>query len=242
MTASYTELVAAVRGEGEGIVAAARLGLDASVPTCGEWTMPDLLLHVGQVYAHVGRLVGERVITDPGSKPPVPDGVEPVDYVAASLDDLVEALSSCEADTPVWNWSTEPDVAAFWARRMAHESAIHRFDAQRAHNLAQPIDDELAHDGLDELVDVLATRMIQRDRVKLPVGTLALLATDEGAWYLRLDEGGIERLNVAKEPDVTARGTTSALLLAAYNRVPWTSLELDGDDSLLDGWAQALRF
>jgi uncharacterized protein (TIGR03083 family) len=242
MTASYTELVAAVRGDGEGIVAAARLGLDVSVPTCGEWRMPDLLLHVGQVYAHVGRLLGERVITDPGSKPPVPDGIDPVDYVAAGLDELVEALSSCEPDTPVWNWSTEPDIAAFWARRMAHESAVHRFDAQRAHNLAQPIDAELAQDGLDELVDVLAPRVITRDQVELPVGTLSLLATDEGTWHLRLDGHGIERLNVAKEPDVTVRGTTSALLLAAYNRVPWTSLEVEGDEALLDGWAKALRF
>jgi uncharacterized protein (TIGR03083 family) len=242
MSASYPELIAAIRGEGEGIVAAARLGLDVRVRTCGDWLMPDLLRHVGQVYAHVGRLVAERVSAEPSSKPPVPDDVEPIDYVAAGLDELVEALSSCRPDTPVWNWSPEPDVAAFWARRMAHESAMHRFDAQLAHNMAQPIDAELAQDGLDELVDVLAPRIIKRDRSKLPVGTLAFLATDQGAWNLRLDGLTIERLDVAKEPDVTVRGTTSALLLAATNRVPWTSLEVEGDEALLDAWSAALRF
>jgi hypothetical protein len=41
---------------------------------------------------------------------------------------------------------------------------------------------------------------------------------------------------------VTARGTASALLLAALNRVPWTSLEVEGNASLLDAWSKSLTF
>ena len=41
---------------------------------------------------------------------------------------------------------------------------------------------------------------------------------------------------------MTVRGTPSALLLAAYNRVRWTSLEAEGDTALLDEWSQLLKF
>jgi uncharacterized protein (TIGR03083 family) len=241
-TPGYAELVAAIRGEGESLLAAAGQGLDVDVPTCGDWRMPDLLLHIGQIYAHVARLVGERITTEPDAKPPIPDGVEPIAYVAASLDDLVEALASCDADTQVWNWSDQPDEAAFWARRMAHETSVHRFDAQRAHGVAQPLDADLANDGFDELVDVLLSRIVQRDAVQLPAATYSFVATDDGAWHVRLGADGVERLEVAKSPDVTVRGTASALLLAAYSRVPWTSLDVEGDDAALDAWSSALRF
>src|SRR4051794_10880292 len=239
---AYKELIATVRTEGEAILAAGRLGLDVPVPTCGRWKMHNLLLHVGRVYLRAGELVGERMTTQVDVPPAPPSGTDPVEFLEHALDELVEALSSCEPDTPVWNWSTEPDVAAFWARRMAHESAVHQYDAQRAHGLAQPIDSDLAHDGLDELVDVILPRVHTRDQKVLPAGTYLFSATDDGEWPLRLGADGIERLDVAKEPDVSARGTASALLLAAYNRVKWTSLDTDGDVALLDQWSRTFHF
>jgi uncharacterized protein (TIGR03083 family) len=240
-TPSYAELVTAVRREGEGIVAAGSLGLDVDVPTCGEWRMTDLLLHVARVYHRAAVVVEERVTAaiDP---PPAPDHVDdPVGYLADALDELVHALSGAEADTAVWNWSGSDQRAAFWARRMAHESAIHRFDAQRAHGVAQPLDAELAHDGLDELVDVIAPSVIRRDDVDLPSATYAFLASDDGSWGARLGPDGIERLDVTSNADVTVRGTASALLAAAYGRVPWSSLEVDGDPAALEGWSRAIR-
>ena len=37
------------------------------------------------------------------------------------------------AETPTWNWARNaPDTAAFWPRRMAQETAVHRWDAQSA--------------------------------------------------------------------------------------------------------------
>src|SRR5947209_460255 len=125
---------------------------------------------------------------------------------------------------------------------MAHESSVHRYDAQRAHGVAQPIDADLAHDGLDELIDLLLPRIIKRDAPTLPEATFAFVATDEGEWFVRLGSDGAQRLGTAKSPDVTARGTASALLLAAYARVRWTSLEVDGDATRLDEWSDAIRF
>ncbi|HEX4654383.1 MAG TPA: maleylpyruvate isomerase family mycothiol-dependent enzyme [Mycobacteriales bacterium] len=241
-TPSYSELIATIRKEGEQVLAAARFGLDAAVPACVGWSVDELLLHLGRVYCRAATLVSERS-TSQQDYPPAPEaGADPIDYLTDALDDLVEALASADPDTPVWNWSDEPQTAAFWARRMAHESAVHRYDAQRAHGVAQPIDDDLARDGLDEMIDILLPRIVSRDQVSLPSATYLLTAADDGAWAVRLGPDGVERFDVAKEPDVVVRGTASALLLAGYNRVKWSSLEVEGNASLLDDWSRLLKF
>jgi hypothetical protein len=126
---------------------------------------------------------------------------------------------------------------------MAHESAIHRYDAQRAHGVAQPVDDDLARDGLDEMIDILLPRIVTRDEITLPSATFCFTAVDdEDSWAVRQGPDGVERLEVAKEPDVTVRGTPSALLLGAYNRIKWTSLEIEGDAALLDAWSAHVKF
>lgn len=241
-TPSYAELVAFVRSEGEAIVSASRQGVDVAVPTCGDWTVADLCAHVGRVYAYAAHIVAERLTSPSDVRPDPADGADMVDWLAESLDDLVAALSGCDADTPMWNWSSQPHVAAFWARRMAHESAVHRFDAQRAHGVAQPVDADLATDGLDEFVDVLATRVVERDGLTLRPATYVLDSVEDGAWRIRFDADAVSRADVDAPADATVRGTTSALLLAAYNRVPWSSLEVEGDASALDDWSRTLTF
>jgi uncharacterized protein (TIGR03083 family) len=239
---SYSEYVATIRKEGEAILAAARFGVDELVPTCVGWTVGDLLTHLGRVYCRATALVSQRSTTHQDFPPEPPAGTDVIAYVTDALDDLVAALTSADPDTPVWNFSTQPQTATFWARRMAHESAVHRYDAQRAHGVAQPVDADLARDGLDEMIDVLLARVVSRDDVKLPDATYVLTTTDDGDWIVRLSADGVQRLDVAKGPDVTVRGTPSALLLAAYNRVPWTSLEVEGDTALLEQWSELLKF
>jgi len=241
-TPSYSELVATIRRDGEAILSAGAVDLDVPVPTCGDWLMRDLLVHVGRVYHRASQAVGERA-TGPLDLPPTPDAdTDAVAYLREELDDLVDNLSSVDADTPVWNMWPVPDEAAFWARRMAHESAVHRYDAQRAQGLAQPIDADLAHDGMDELVDLVLARVVQRDSPDLPTGTFHLVATDGGEWVVRCEADKVERLPAARNADVTVTGPASAVLLAAYGRVKWASLETSGDEALLNEWSRAFRF
>ena len=242
-TPPYAELVAFVRGEGEAIVSASRQGLDAPVTTCGDWTVGDLCRHVGRVYAYAAHLVEHRLTSASDVRPDPPADTDPAEWVAETLDDLVAALGGCDPDTPTWNWSaSSPHVASFWARRMAHESAVHRYDAQRAFGVAQPVDADLAADGLDEFIDVLAPRIVERDNVSDAAATYRFASTEGEAWQVRFADGGIARADADAVADVTVRGTTSALLLAVYNRVPWTSLEVDGDAGALERWSANLRF
>lgn len=241
-TPSYAELTASIRREGQAIIAAAQLGLDVPVPTCGDWQLPDLLVHVASVYRRAAKVVEERATAKVDFIPIEEPVSDPVGQLEDMLDELVHALSDVDADTEMWNWSPGPQVAAFWARRMAHESAVHRYDAQRAHAVAQPIEADLAPDGLDEIIDVIVPRLIDDRGVTLPEGVISLVGTDDGGWCFRTWATGIERLDVTKDPDVTVRGTASALLLAMYNRVKWTSLDTSGDTDVLDAWSAAVKF
>jgi uncharacterized protein (TIGR03083 family) len=241
-TPSYAELVTAVRREGEGIATAAGMGMDEAVPTCDDWTVGSLVRHVSRVYARVARIVATRATEAPEPAIALPDG-DAVEVLRDVLDEVVSALSECDADAPLWNWEPAADqTARFWARRMAHESSVHRFDAQAAHGVMQPIDSELAGDGVDELIDVLAHRVYTRDQLTGPTGTVTLQASDHQAWHLALETDGIRRTAIVKAPDVTAGGTSSALLLAVYGRIPWTSLEVTGDNDLLARWTSAMKF
>jgi uncharacterized protein (TIGR03083 family) len=241
-TPSFSELVATIRREGEGIVSAGAIDLDIKVPTCGDWVMRDLLAHVGSVYRRATTAVAERATTEVAWVAPPDDLPDVSAYLSEALDDLVHALSDSDAETPVWNWSGENQTAQFWARRMAHESAVHRYDAQRAQGLAQPIDTDLACDGMDELVDLVLPRIISRDKPELPTGTYQFVATDGSEWVVKSGEDGFERVAAPRNVDVTITGPASAVLLAAYGRVKWASLETSGDETLLTAWSNAFRF
>jgi uncharacterized protein (TIGR03083 family) len=243
VTPPYSELVAAVRREGAAILAAVCIDPSVATVTCGNWTLDDLALHVGRVYHRAATAVTERS-SEPAQLPPEPESesVQAPDYLADALEELVDALSSAEADSPAWNWSGSDQTAQFWARRMTHESTVHRYDAQRAHGLAQPIDDDLAIDGFDELVDLILPRIVARDSPELPVGSYLFMSSEGQTWSLQLDGSTVTRVEGVKAPDVTVRGTASALLLAAFNRVAWTSLDCEGDVELLAAWSRAIRF
>jgi uncharacterized protein (TIGR03083 family) len=241
-TPPYSELVSAIRREGEALLTAASQGDDVPVPTCGDWRMSDLVRHVWQVYANVTLYVTSRATERPAQLPQLPEG-DPVELLRAQLDALVTALSDCPPDTAIWSWRPDrPGDATFWARRMAHESSVHRFDAQNANGVRQPIEAELAADGIGELIEVLVRRVYERDNVTGPTGTVVLRSTDADTWCLQLEPDGIRRLDVLTAPDVTAHGTSNALLLGCYGRIPWSSLETEGDTALLERWTSGMQF
>lgn len=81
---------------------------------------------------------------------------------------------------------------------MAHETAVHRVDAERAAGEASPIDATLAADGIDELLSVLLSARGDYDG---PAGFFGIGETDTGrAWAVRLDPPRAELVAPSRVP------------------------------------------
>ncbi|GAA2618750.1 maleylpyruvate isomerase family mycothiol-dependent enzyme [Dactylosporangium fulvum] len=238
--------LASLRTEGDAFRAALGSGtpLDAPVPSCPGWSLGDLAWHVSQVYSWVSGHAGRGVTERPGGRPdtPLPAGVDPVVAWTDAFTELVATLDAVEPDLPAWNWAPQAKKAAFWHRRMAHETSIHRWDAQMAGGLSEPIDPKLAGDGVTEVLDTwlpAGRRSGPTDRA----GMIALHATDvDQVWYVRLRGAGVALLDTDTLLDTddhheraTASGPASDLVLALFGRVPFDTLLVSGDVTLLRG-------
>lgn len=226
----------ALRSDSAALAAAARLGLDAKVPSCPEWTVADLVQHVGRLH----RWVAEMMQTHATSRPPRGEGdpLPPFEEVSSAL---VEALSSADDDEPVWNWSVnKPHTAAFWKRRMAHETAVHRWDAQLAHGRPSSIPAALAKDGIDEVLDmILPTEVSFKPATATLGGSLHLHTTDvEGEWLVQVRDGKVDVSYEHGKGDAAVRGTAEDVLLFVWGRKPAGAegLETFGDPAVVANW------
>lgn len=213
-----------------------------AVPSCPDWTVADLAHHLSEVYHWVRMHVNRGVISAPdhaGESAPPAGTLAWFDEQRA---DLLAVLDAVDPELPAWNWAPQAKKAAFWLRRMALETAVHRWDAQLAVGRPEPIESPLAADGVAEVVDTwlpAGRRTGPTDRS----GLVHLTATDiAGAtWYVRLRDEGVALLDTRTLFDddelkerVTAAGTASDLLLALMNRIPFDVLDVSGDAALLE--------
>jgi uncharacterized protein (TIGR03083 family) len=220
--------------------AAVAAGPDAEVPTCPEWTVRHLVRHVARVHHWANR----ALVTDPaGESPEMEQPPEPWEELLAWWDTeyglLVERLRSLEPEAAVWVFPTHiARVAAFWARRQAHETAIHRLDAEYA--LAEVptliFSPEFAADGINEALNIGVYRRWLRDKADVK-GTVLFHAADAGrAWLVRLTPGSPLEIGPAEpalDSDATVAGTADAVYRAVWKR-PSTAV-LGGDRALIDG-------
>ena len=229
----------AIRADSAALADAARKGLDARVPSCPDWDVADLVRHQGRVHQWVNETVKTRASEriDHARLPPAPDD-DVIGWFERGAATLIATLDQVDPDEPVWNWSSGPQVASFWPRRMAHETSVHRWDGESAHAIASPIAAELAVDGIDEMFDVFLGSGRFDDDATLG-GSLHLHATDRaGEWLVRINAGRVEVTREHAKGDAAVRGTASDLLLFLWNRVPSSSLEVFGDEALVQRWSE----
>jgi uncharacterized protein (TIGR03083 family) len=236
------EHLAALRTEAEALVAAAEgAALDAPVPPCPGWTVADLLAHVGRIHrwaaANLGRRPEDGPLPRDAVEPHPEDPTELAAWARAGAAQLVAALAAADPAAPSWTFGPPPTVA-FWFRRQAHETVLHRLDAELAAGAPTPIPAALAADGLDEFLGIAATS----DRLAAAglAGTIHLHCTDvAGEWLLRLGPDGVELERVHAKGDVAARGTASDLLGRLRGRTGPEGLEVFGDEALLERFRAA---
>jgi uncharacterized protein (TIGR03083 family) len=216
------------------------------VPACPGWTVAGLAEHTGNVHRWATAIVATRA-TGPVAFPAVDSepsaGWGP--WLTAGAAPLLEALRSAGPSAEVWTWGTGR-TSGWWARRMLHETAVHRADAQLALGVEPVIDPVTAADGIDEFLDNLpAARRPSRHLASLPAGTsVHLHATDsDGEWVVRFGTAGPVSWSRGHEKATAAvRGPVADLLLFSYGRYSATDprLSVFGDESLLGLWQEKL--
>ena len=124
--------------------AAGAVPLDAAVPACPDWTVADLVYHLGEVHHFWGEVAGRRLASPDVDVPERPAPEELIAWGRAQAARLHETLAAADPATAVWTWASQKDVA-FIQRRMAQETAVHRWDAESAGGTARPIDADGRH-------------------------------------------------------------------------------------------------
>lgn len=246
MTLDARTYVATVEREGRRALDIARSHPDAPVPGCPDWTVADLAAHLGRVYRSVALHLHERATEMiPGDRVPraPEDATAVADFLAEGLDIVVAALGDVDPTEAVWSWSGDHS-AGFYLRRMANETAVHRWDAESAVGSPEPLDPELAADGVDELLTVVLPFAVARWERPDPGGTIHLHRTDgDGEWLASLVQGQLEVRHEHAKGDVAVRAAASDLVLALWERsaLDGPEFEVFGDLEVARAWMALSR-
>jgi uncharacterized protein (TIGR03083 family) len=164
-------------------------------------------------------------------------------WLRSGGDVLVEVLASLDPHQPTWHPFPAEQVAAVWPRRMAHETAIHRVDAELATDrgasqAAHAVDAALASDGIDEYFSVMVAGAAQRRGLQLPASTLHVHCTDvHGEWLVWAKGSSVTVQREHAKGDVALRGPASSLILALWGRTwPDQGVEILGDATAGRDW------
>jgi uncharacterized protein (TIGR03083 family) len=246
----------------DGLIAAARLGLEPPVPSCPGWTVADLVGHIGAVdwgwWHHVSNRAQERSGPPPkerfdsypglvdwlnqswdGKADPTAAPSVLVDWYAEGARRLEETFRQTGPEEPIWHWSGD-NRGIVHIRMQAIETAVHRWDAENAHTHGQPVQVDLARDGIDQHFEVMVPAGRRNGKPRTGSGeSYHLHRTDgEGEWLVRFDGEDVHVSHEHAKAGVAVRGSASDLFLFLWGRVSASSLEVLGDASLLDRYRE----
>ena len=242
------EHITAVGQEAKLFAEAAREGgLETDIDTCPGWNMRDLVRHLSEIHLWAAARVAKRTsklwqddISESTEAWPElavfwPDDDDLVDWYLETNANLVQALEAASPSDDLPTFLPAPSPLAMWARRQAHETAVHRFDAEYAVGHGGRFEPVFASDGIDELVVAFAQR-----RKEFPVETpraMAVHAEDTNDyWHITMSPEGIVTVRDDTPADATLAGDASDLYLILWNRADGSTIRVVGDEELLDLW------
>ena len=162
--------------------AAALAAPQAPVPTCPGWVGRDVVDHVGEVYAHKAAVLRLGRRPAEGEWPWAPDDDTVFAWFDDRLAELLHELDAREAADPAWTFLAADHSVGFWWRRMAHETAIHRVDAEQAAGWDAAVDAAFAADGIDEKLETYLPVIARQQPLERSV-TVVLRADDVGSGW-----------------------------------------------------------
>jgi len=187
------------------------------VPACAEWRLRELAHHLGGVHRWAAAAALGDGTAPSVAVPPMPPDDALADWLREGLDALTVALA--DQGRPCWTLAG-PATAAWWRRRQALETAVHRVDAERVLGPASPVDPALAADGVAEVVDVLHPRQLRLGRAAVPSAALRLTTDDgQGSWLV-----------AGPSPVTEISGPAETLLLLVWGRTDLDDPRLQVED------------
>jgi uncharacterized protein (TIGR03083 family) len=216
---------------------------DGTVSWCGEWRVSDVVAHLGGAHLMAAKIIAGRPDTDMSVRSeirPPEDTSALADWVAEVTAALVDELARADLEDPCWSWYPEDMTVGFWARRMAHETLVHRWDAERGAGVdVVPMDPAEASDGIDEMLEVFVglTRVLFEAPGAGESAHLHCTDTD-GEWLITFPAPG-ERVVTREHAkgDVAFRGPAESLLLFLWGR-DGGPVDVVGDRAVADRWRE----
>ena len=234
--------------------------LERPVPTCPGWTFRQLATHLGRGHRWAAQIVATRAAT-PIPMREVADGKLPQDpaqhasWLNTGADLVIDAVTAAGSDL-VWTLAGI-GPASFWARRRAHEAAVHLADAHLAAGRDVDLTPEVAADGVDEWLARIAAGTggandpagAQPQDLRGHGQSLHIHATDPGLagtgeWLVTRTPSGVTVTRGHSKADVAIRGPAASLLLVLTRRLPPSDPAIDilGEQALLAHWLQHTPF
>jgi uncharacterized protein (TIGR03083 family) len=228
--------------------------LSVTVPTCPDWTLAELVRHIGGNLRSVETAVRTGTpVEDPGRQVPGvagPDGDDPATldaWLAGAAARFAGTLRDAgpDAEARVWVFARS---TAFWARRAANDLVIHRADAAGTVHADYTVAPELAADAVDELLELVSDPQVASSSPRLaelrgPGRSIHLHATDAepglaAEWLIELGTDGFTWRRGHEKATVALRGPLADVLRVFWRRLPADSerVEVLGDAALLDFW------
>lgn len=215
----------------------------AAVAACPGWTVLRLVEHLGQIHlwAEFCAANGRAPTQDETDAMERFDRTRPdlaADWYRSTAAVLAPTLRALDPDAPTWHPFPTEQVAAFWPRRQAHETAIHLWDLEHAAGREpSAIDAAFASDGIDEYFGVVLPRLRARG-AKLPSGSFHVHCTDVDGEWLVWDDGEYHLVRAHRKGDAALRGPAQALLLSLWGRphADTDALSPVGDEAVVDAW------
>jgi uncharacterized protein (TIGR03083 family) len=231
------DLVATVPITAEHMADAAAGSLDAPVPSCPGWDVRTAVTHLGMVHRWATDLV--QTNASEGRRPPpevdAPEGDRVLTWLVEGAATVADVCRAKGPEAPVWNWTRTDQVARFWFRRMAHETAMHAWDVRNALGAPSGFEPAMASDAIDELLTVILPARNPQGMS----GTLHVHCTDtDGEWVVDLATLAVARQHA--KADAALRGPASDLLLRLLHRGDGGTVL--GEEDVLARWQATFRF
>ena len=223
--------------DGAALIAAAT-DLDAAVPGCPGWNVRDLVVHLIRVYRHKTLVIDTN---SPGPKRDENWGMigeddDALAVLAAEHAAIRERLSARPSDTATWAWWSPDQTLGFWQRRMAQETAVHRWDVESAtRGIAgtSAIATPLADDGIDELLGWITKPWDEKPQPEAD-GHTVMVATAAHSWTVSFHPTSVHVTPEGSDAQAAITGEASDVLLYLWGRPASGSVESSGDLLALD--------